>query len=66
MKHIYYLDQHIQPDGYRLVHTALCRNLTGQARKQYLGVFDDCLTAIRESRNSYSKVKGCVLCCRID
>lgn len=38
MKHIYYLEQHIQPDGCRLVHTALCRELTGQARKQYLGV----------------------------
>lgn len=66
MKHIYYMEQCTQPDGYRLVHTGLCESLVGQIRKQYLGVFDDCLTAVREARNIYPQVKGCVLCCRID
>lgn len=66
MIHIYYLEQRIQSDGYRLVHTALCESLSGQVRKQYLGVFDDCLSAVKEARNVFPQVKGCVLCCHLN
>ncbi|ECD2400838.1 hypothetical protein EW445_18015 [Salmonella enterica subsp. enterica serovar Newport] len=65
MKHIYYLDQRVRPDGYRLVHTALCESLGEGVHKHYLGVFSDCLAAIQEARRICPQAKGCVLCCHL-
>ncbi|ELG5397439.1 hypothetical protein Q9565_001392 [Salmonella enterica] len=66
MQHIYYLDSHVQADGSRLVHTALCGKLSGHETSQYLGIFGSCLEAVREARLRQPQAKGCVLCCQLE
>lgn len=66
MQHIYYLTDNIEPDGTRTVHTAQCTYMHSNTRKKYLGVFSDCVGAVREARTICPYVKGYVYCCRLE
>lgn len=60
----YYLNKIAQPTGEHEIHTSTCAFLPSAENRIYLGLFDNCATAIREASKYYSKVDGCYFCCR--
>ena len=59
----YYINERAQANGDHEVHTSTCIYFPLISNKKYLGVFDNCFDAVRESKKTYIKSNGCKTCC---
>lgn len=61
--HQYYVNDNAQPSGEHEVHTTGCVWLEKIKNKTYLGLHQNCSTAVQAAARHYSNVDGCATCC---
>ena len=59
----YYVNTNVQPNGDHEVHHQDCLFLPGANNHEYLGAYNNCQDAVRESRKRYRQTNGCYHCC---
>lgn len=57
----YFINDDAQSTGEYEVHKEGCPNLN--KKKEYLGLFDNCLAAVGEAKDFYLDVSSCSVCC---
>ena len=60
----YYVNKNAQSNGDHEVHKSGCSWLPNTDNRIYLGNFDNCSDAVKESKKYYSQVNGCYYCSR--
>ncbi|MCI5211671.1 MAG: hypothetical protein D3910_23470 [Candidatus Electrothrix sp. ATG2] len=62
----YYVNDktHTNPNNDHEVHTSTCHVLPSAANRTYLGEFTNCHDAVRQAKTIYTKVDGCIHCCK--
>ena len=59
----YYLSLVAQTKGEHEVHVASCVYLPERAKREFLGVFENCHEAIKRAKDYFDNVDGCAYCC---
>lgn len=59
----YYVNKNAQANGDHEVHTTGCSYMPLESNKIYLGLYENCFSAIRKAKEYYTKVNGCYYCC---
>lgn len=58
----YYVNKNAQTNGDHEVHHSACSFLPRAENRKYLGEFDSCGGAVRESKKTYPQSNGCYYC----
>jgi hypothetical protein len=59
---IYYVNTNAQANGDHEVHESGCTFMPDASNRKFLGDFQSCHAAVRESKRYYSKSNGCFYC----
>jgi len=60
----YYVNKNAQNNGDHEVHKEGCSYLPEPQNRTFLGDFDNCRDAVRESKKHYKQTNGCFYCSR--
>lgn len=58
----YYVNKNAQNNGDHEVHKLGCSYMPKPENRMYLGDFNNCKDAVKESKKTYSKSNGCYYC----
>ena len=58
----YYVNMNAQDNGDHEVHKSGCKWMPIEENRFYLGLFDSCSPAVRESKKHYTQSNGCYYC----
>lgn len=58
----YYVNKNAQNNGDHEVHKEGCSYLPEPQNRTFLGEFDNCRDAVRESKKHYKQTNGCFYC----
>lgn len=59
----YYVNKNAQSNGDHEVHKSGCSYMPKEWNRIFLGSFDNCFDAVRESQKRYRQSNGCYYCC---
>lgn len=62
MKSNYYVNKIAQSNGDHEIHKETCFYFPSSQNRQYLGAFESCQDAVKESKKTYSTTNGCIHC----
>jgi len=60
----YYVNTNAQSNGDHEVHREDCSFLPAPGSRLYLGLFEECFSAVAKARAYFRQVNGCYYCCR--
>jgi len=59
----YYVNKNKQSNGDHEVNLSDCKYFPDAENRKYLGQFDNCADAVKESKKTYPQSNGCKTCC---
>jgi len=59
---LYYIETNPESNGKHLVHQSECIKIPNFLSRRFIGYFNSCNEALKETKKTYQKVNGCPLC----
>lgn len=59
----YFVNTNAQPNGDHEVHKDGCHHMPDISNRKYLGLFSNCIDAVKEAKKIYPTADGCYYCC---